>query len=596
MMKIFISYARVDKPFCQQVAEILDIHQVWYDQRLYAGQHWWDEILRRLDWCDIFIYLLSPDAVESPYCQREFEIAIQSNKAILPVLIDEDTSLPASLTDIQYADMCNGFTNGTVKSLLNSIYLIERQHKAAASQAAQEAAPPQQALALAPPAVKEVNSHPTTLIGKVAEAMEIGKFDDAVFLLRQAQERGDRYDFINLDALLSQAELGLEEQAVVKGIEREYRAIAELVKRQQTRMIGCQAFAAFRGKYPDYDPDGLSTICSGTALSAQSFRPQTQQQQRPQQQAVAGQKPQNAAAQKAVAGTRPAQISGQPVRRVGAETAVQPVAKSQGVAQAATNGHNASHSSSNGHKPSQASSAKLSGVEATPRPARTGWNLPMLDWVEIPEGKGLDGFWIARYPTTNIQFDTFIKDPKGYMNPEWWSFSVQSKAWAEKNPRPRPGSFKGDKRPRESINWYEAMAFCAWLGVRLSRKVTLPTQAQWRRAAQGDTDYLYPWGNQFDKEYCNTRESRIRMTTSVQRYPHGASSYGVHDMPGNTWEWCLDTAPNQKDDPNSVVGAHRALLGGSFTTSYQNAQANYDFYLDPKYYYSTIGFRCAVLS
>ncbi len=61
-MRLFLSYARVDKPYAIQVVNMLDIHEIWYDQRLYAGQDWWREILRRLDWCDGFIYLLSPDS------------------------------------------------------------------------------------------------------------------------------------------------------------------------------------------------------------------------------------------------------------------------------------------------------------------------------------------------------------------------------------------------------------------------------------------------------------------------------------------------------------------------------------------------------
>ena len=74
-MRLFISYARVDKPYCVQIAETLDIHSTWFDQRLYAGQHWWREILRRLDWCEGFIYLLSPDSIASEYCQKEYKIA-----------------------------------------------------------------------------------------------------------------------------------------------------------------------------------------------------------------------------------------------------------------------------------------------------------------------------------------------------------------------------------------------------------------------------------------------------------------------------------------------------------------------------------------
>ena len=60
-MRLFISYARVDKPYCQQIVDILDVHNVWYDHRLYAGQNWWDEILRQLALCEGVVYLISPE-------------------------------------------------------------------------------------------------------------------------------------------------------------------------------------------------------------------------------------------------------------------------------------------------------------------------------------------------------------------------------------------------------------------------------------------------------------------------------------------------------------------------------------------------------
>lgn len=56
-MRIFISYARLDKPYCIQISNLLTAHDVWFDQRFYAGDKWWDEILRRLEWCEGFIYL-----------------------------------------------------------------------------------------------------------------------------------------------------------------------------------------------------------------------------------------------------------------------------------------------------------------------------------------------------------------------------------------------------------------------------------------------------------------------------------------------------------------------------------------------------------
>ncbi len=51
-MKLFISYARVDKLVCKEIVERLEeSHEVWYDKRLHAGQAWWEEICAKLEWC-----------------------------------------------------------------------------------------------------------------------------------------------------------------------------------------------------------------------------------------------------------------------------------------------------------------------------------------------------------------------------------------------------------------------------------------------------------------------------------------------------------------------------------------------------------------
>jgi hypothetical protein len=124
-MRLFVSYARVDMPLCKQIAERLeDVHEVWYDKRLFAGQNWWNEIKNRLDWCDGFVFLLSPEAIASEYCQEELRIAQQSNKHIFPVLIQARTPIPSNLSHIHYADLSQGMEN--IYVLLNAITVAER--------------------------------------------------------------------------------------------------------------------------------------------------------------------------------------------------------------------------------------------------------------------------------------------------------------------------------------------------------------------------------------------------------------------------------------------------------------------------------------
>ncbi|HEX2907917.1 MAG TPA: SUMF1/EgtB/PvdO family nonheme iron enzyme [Phototrophicaceae bacterium] len=245
---------------------------------------------------------------------------------------------------------------------------------------------------------------------------------------------------------------------------------------------------------------------------------------------------------------------------------------------------------------------------AVPRESRdqTDFTLPLLEWCPVPTGlvELLDqdeagqrrvrrvevaAFQISKYPITNKQYQTFIDDPQGYMNPVWWQFAPQAQDWHMNNPAPKTPRFKGDERPRETINWYEAGAFCQWLSSRTGSTVRLPTTAEWQRACQGDDSRHYPWGNTFDQENCNTAESNLKMTTLVTRYTHGVSPYGVYDLAGNVWEWCLDGPPIA--DNQTHEGKKYFVRGGSHISPYQRAHAAFRYTLAPEIYHSSIGFR-----
>lgn len=526
-MKLFISYARVDKSYCIQIVDTLDVHDTWFDQRLYAGMHWWKEILRRLDWCEGFVYLLSPESVSSEYCKREFELAQGLGRHIFPVLIHEGTEIPATLREVQYANMSKGLTAEAVKVLLNSIYMAEQGRYVPA---------PVSPEGLHPEVIKPPTPNPSNVIGLAAEAMERGQYDQAVYVLRQAKATGFNPRFINLDAMLADAEIGLERQSYLRDAEREYRQIADLIKLKKTFKLGCEAFRAFRKQYPEYDPDCLGMLCDGMTSKNGS----------------------------------------------------QPVASP-------TNGN---HGGAAPHKP------------ITPV---AGFNIPLLELCEIPAGpvhirfvdeqnavrdvRTLDvkPFRISRYPITNAQYQVFLSDPGGYANPRWWQYSPHARNWRMNNPQPKPPSFKGDERPRERVSWYDALAFCNWLGARMRRTISLPTLAQWQRAAKSDTNHLFPWGDTFDNERANTRESNLNMTTLVTRYPDGASPFGVMDMTGNVWEWCLDA-----ETPNGLTqevtgNAKRAIQGGSFLGGQERAQIALRYCLKPETQYASIGFRIIVL-
>lgn len=106
---IFISYSRQVKDKVQILSQDLQAigHRVWLDRALNGGQDWWDEIMETIRGCDLFIFTLSPESIDSKACSCEYNYASKLGKVILPVLISDGVSinvLPPDLSAIQYVD------------------------------------------------------------------------------------------------------------------------------------------------------------------------------------------------------------------------------------------------------------------------------------------------------------------------------------------------------------------------------------------------------------------------------------------------------------------------------------------------------------
>lgn len=110
MRKVFISYARPNKPDVEQLVEHLRVLgcDAWHDSSLHGGQDWWDEILQRIADCDTFIAIVSREALNSAACELEFDWAETLNKPVLPVALDPPTkALPRRISTRQIVDYSN---------------------------------------------------------------------------------------------------------------------------------------------------------------------------------------------------------------------------------------------------------------------------------------------------------------------------------------------------------------------------------------------------------------------------------------------------------------------------------------------------------
>ena len=69
------------------------------------------------------------------------------------------------------------------------------------------------------------------------------------------------------------------------------------------------------------------------------------------------------------------------------------------------------------------------------------------------------------------------------------------------------------------------------------RKLRLPTEEEWEKAARGTAGKLFPWGNTFDPEKLNSYDKGPFDTVPVGNHPEGRSPYGLYNMAGQVFEW-----------------------------------------------------------
>lgn len=198
-------------------------------------------------------------------------------------------------------------------------------------------------------------------------------------------------------------------------------------------------------------------------------------------------------------------------------------------------------------------------------------------------------FEIDVYPVTNGQFARFIKEGGYALKSDLWTKEGLKFIKKEKITQPRLWDDKKLNQPDYpvvGVSWYEANAYAKWAGKRL------PTEFEWERAARGTDGLIYPWGNEFDKEKCNTKESGIGKTTRVTHYPNGISPVGCYDMAGNVWEWTRNNYYTKGEQGDFKDNEYPVLRGGSWYFDLESARCAYRYDLNPEYRYYTLGFRC----
>ena len=204
---------------------------------------------------------------------------------------------------------------------------------------------------------------------------------------------------------------------------------------------------------------------------------------------------------------------------------------------------------------------------------------------EIPQHRvKVAEFWISKYTITQAQ----------------WR-SVASLLQLEQELDPDPSHFKGNNRPVERVSWYDAMEFCDRLFVYIGQTCTLPSEAQWEYACCAGShisETITPDLANYKSDNATYRQE----TTEVGSF--FPNNFGLYDMRGNVFEWCLDHwhsnyhgAPaNSKAwvDLEAEKTKPRILRGGSWFNNPWNCRCACRFNGFPGYRYYLNGFRIVI--
>jgi iron(II)-dependent oxidoreductase len=222
----------------------------------------------------------------------------------------------------------------------------------------------------------------------------------------------------------------------------------------------------------------------------------------------------------------------------------------------------------------------------------------------------VDAFFIDAFPVTNGQFLEFI-EAGGYHNPAFWT--PEAWQWKKEQKREHPlfwkrtgngwafrDFFEDVPLPLANpvyVTLAEAQAYASFKGQ------VLPTEAEWHRAAFGDRQTAYPWGDTEPTPAHGNFDFQQWSTVPVGLAPSGASPFGIHDLLGNGWEWTATPfkpfpgfAPSQGYPQYSADffdGQHYVVKGGSHFTDARLLRRSFRnwFYWHYPYTYAT--FRCA---
>jgi formylglycine-generating enzyme required for sulfatase activity len=222
-----------------------------------------------------------------------------------------------------------------------------------------------------------------------------------------------------------------------------------------------------------------------------------------------------------------------------------------------------------------------------------------FEMMAVPGGK----FSMGSNQNSDEEPIQIVKVPPFFMG----KYPVTQKQWAFVAQMPRvnrdleryPANFKGDDNPVERVSWLAATEFCVRLSKNMGQECRLPTEAEWEYACRAGTTTEYHFGDSITNELANYGQSNSA-TTPVGQFSY-VNAFGLSDMHGNVWEWCMDHwhdsykgAPIDGSawlDLNTKENARRVLRGGSWEDSPAYCRSASRYWIDANFRSTDVGFR-----
>jgi formylglycine-generating enzyme required for sulfatase activity len=523
-IKVFLSYSHKDEDLRKELISHLSglqrrgLIEPWHDRNISAGSEWADQIDQNLEQADIILFLVSSDFIESPYCYGiEMKRALERHHAktacTIPVIIRDCDWKSTDLHQLNGIPRDNRHVTGwgdkhgrdsawkqiseEIGEAAKQIWVerntqITTAQKAKARQEFQTKAENFYADGVMSPTEQRLLNRAQQELGlEESEAKEILRVVAAAY--QQHQDDLEDYRQTLIDELAGQDEFSADQRALLQQLQAEF-------------------------KISDPEADQIEQ----EVLAERSKEVQRQQEaenlQRKQDHEAAEQRSRDTA-------TRYANLTLQtfPFEVVLLDNA--------------------------GKKRTQTTAQAQYFAEVL----APGVNLHMVSipggsfQMGSPNGEGEDNerpqhlvnvspFLMGKFPVTQAQWRVVAGYPQ-----------------VKQTLNTKPSNFRGDNLPVEQVSWDDAVEFCARLSCKTGCTYRLPSEAEWEYACRANTKTRYHFGNKISRDFANLstvgilaiflvilfRKPISEKSTKVGSF-QVANDFGLYDMHGNVWEWCLD--------------------------------------------------------